>query len=275
MPGLARTNTSTIVDTNGGFAGSAGTGSIWSSWNTLYRVSSYATTSATYTITSANVWSGWNNNSNLTPSTCSIGINAIGGYTTSDSVWSGWNGQWSPTMAQVHRLPAQPRREETAEERTRRETQEAEWRRKDEERRLESDSAARRARELLLSLLSEEQKRDWVASAGFYLHVGDKKYRIKKGRSGNVELVDPNTHEPLERYCAHPVDNVPDEDTVVAQMMMLLHAERDFIALANTHRRKPGFRRPDGLQSATDRSTYSGQPTAFDPHHVQQMRRAA
>lgn len=221
---------------------------VWTGWNTyhtsgLYPGALITGSSATPSTDGSLVWASWCRPSNV--GTATVGSNSItygNIIQTADSIWGSWNQNWHPTPARVYGFPAPAiHREPTPEERAAREAERIRW---EEQRKAEEAERARareNAKKLLLSVLNEDQKKDWAASGHFYLHVGDRKYRIKRGRSGNVELVDPKTHEPLERYCAHPVQNVPDEDTAVAQMMYLLHDEQRFIGLANVHYTKPGF----------------------------------
>lgn len=235
MPGSTAVRYATNTATTSNSITSA---AVWRGWNAYYSVSNVILmgSSCTPSTDSGLVWSSW---CRISAGTASAGI-----VQTWDNhrVWGAWNQGRQPTPARMHGFSAPAvHRELTPEERAAREAERIRW----EEQRKVEDAERERAREnakkLLLSILNEDQKKDWVAHGHFFLHVGDRKYRIKRGRSGNVELVDPKTHEILERYCAHPVQNVPDEDTAVAQMMYLLHDEQRFIGLANVHYTKPGF----------------------------------
>jgi hypothetical protein len=233
--GVIYSNTATSCDT--------GNSAIWSSWNAQYTITGCTATSSS----DGNlIWRAWNQDWG----TC--GTNTITtairqwhtvdgqtGWVSNNQVWASWNNSWAPTPARVYGFPA-VHRELTPEERAARAAEEERRRLEYEAQQAERKLANANAQKLLLSVLNEEQKRDWAAHGHFYLHVGDRKYRIKRGRSGNVELVDPQTNEPLERFCAHPVQAVPDEDTAVAQMMYLKYDERRFIGLANSHWTKPG-----------------------------------
>lgn len=233
---------------------------VWIRWNTVY------TTSVTgITTTSSNnlVWDAWNT---AYTQTIAYQDRMILTY-DNNSVWSSWNENWRPSAAPV--IHMNPHREPSPEERAQAEARDRAWREQEAEKQRVAAEARARANRLLLSVLDDTQKRDWAAHGHFYLYKGDKKYRIRKGRSGNVELVDAN-NEPLERYCAHPVDAVPDEDTVIAQMMMLLYDEARFIATANVHFTRQGFLGQKGrLQGA-------GENLHLAPVQIPQpMRRAA
>lgn len=60
-------------------------------------------------------------------------------------------------------------------------------------------------------------------------------YRIHRGRSGNVALLERKDGREVERYCAHPVASLPDEDTMLAQKLMLQHDRARFLELANVN----------------------------------------
>jgi hypothetical protein len=213
---------------------------IWEVWNQLYTASVCSSAHSIQITTSGSScsndtsWISWNRdyttNGWYTPVTSNV------------QVWSSWNNSYVRSAAPVFHIGtgAQMTPEEREAARVARAAQEAQWAAERKVQDEERAAAKARAQKLLLSVLNEDQKRDWVAHGHFYLHKGDKKYRIKRGRSGNVELVD-SRNEPLERYCAHPVESVPDEDTALAQMMMLLYDEEKFIALANVHFTKAGF----------------------------------
>ena len=98
-------------------------------------------------------------------------------------------------------------------------------------------TAEQRARQLLLIALDRDQRRDLARYDYFYTNVGPRRYKIAKGRSGNVHLVDREGNE-LVRYCAHPSEMVPDYDTMLAQLLTLRHNEAGFLAIANVHWRR-------------------------------------
>ena len=239
----ARRTDSGIIYTN--TATNGGNSSIWSSWNQRYTITGCTATASS----NGNViWSSWNRD--FGTSTCGTNtvtssiqawttVDGETGWVTNDNVWASWNRGFVNTPARVYGFPA-VHRELTDEEKAARAAEDERRRIEYEARQVEQAAANDNAKKLLLSVLNEEQKRDWAAHGHFYLYVEDRKYRIKRGRSGNVELVDPQTNEPLERFCAHPIQSVPDEDTAVAQMMHLLYDERRFIGLANSHYTKPG-----------------------------------
>jgi len=100
-----------------------------------------------------------------------------------------------------------------------------------EERRIKVEAAASRAEELLFTFIGEDRKKQYAEFGHFDVPVNGKLYRIRKGRSNNVLLLE--NGEPKIKYCAHPSDAVPDGDTMLAQFLMLTSDEKRFLALAN------------------------------------------
>ena len=100
-------------------------------------------------------------------------------------------------------------------------------------------AAEDRAERLLLSVLSDEQRRDWTASGHFFLHVGDRKYRIGRTRHGGLSLVDGNNQE-IENLCVQVRDDVPAADNALAQLFLLKHDEEHIVRTANVSRLRPG-----------------------------------
>lgn len=137
---------------------------------------------------------------------------------TSDSAtWITWNS--TDGTSNPGRIP-------TTEER---EARRLESERKDQER-LE---AKNRAEELLKLCLTEEQREHLEEMSSFVIESElGKKYCIRKGRVQNVfELDDNDKH--IAQLCAHPISNVPDFDTMLAQKLMLETNEAEFLRIAN------------------------------------------
>lgn len=114
--------------------------------------------------------------------------------------------------------------DESAEEKAAREAREAKLN-------LERTAAELRAEELLLLFLSPEQAKQYRDHSYFETDVDDRTYRIKKGRSGNVELM--NAGKAKYRYCAHPEAWTPDQDVMLSQLLMLKTDEERFLKTAN------------------------------------------
>jgi hypothetical protein len=125
-----------------------------------------------------------------------------------------------------------------------------EFHRAQEERQARRNAAEARARELLETLLDEEQLAsyrdheffDVTGSAG-------NRYRIRRGNSGNVHWLG-DEGEILGRLCAHPSlseDWLPLPDVAAGQMLALVTDEPTFIGHANVHEgRRPIFPELEG-----------------------------
>ena len=110
--------------------------------------------------------------------------------------------------------------------------------------RSEARSAARvvardRADELLLSILSPEQRATYQDS-GEFLVVGSAGglYVIRRGVSGNISWIDQDGNVGGV-LCAHPTMRdgwMPDQDVAVSQLLALTTDEPAFVAVANVHR---------------------------------------
>lgn len=97
-----------------------------------------------------------------------------------------------------------------------------------------------RARSLLDSMLTEEQKQ-YVERHGYIPVIGSKgrRYHIRTtgGASGNVALVD-DKDAVIGRFCAHPGPThdgkgLPNEDQFLAQLLHLQDDEDSFLEVAN------------------------------------------
>ena len=100
-------------------------------------------------------------------------------------------------------------------------------------RRVEEALAAGRAEALLMDHLDKEQRNDLLLKHCFYLHVGRKRYRVDRGRSGNVKLLN-DAGSIVRKYCIHPVDaSVPVADVMLSQKLLLEANEEEFLKIAN------------------------------------------
>lgn len=97
--------------------------------------------------------------------------------------------------------------------------------------------ARARARELLLSKLSPEQKKTFSDSGWFIVEGGrtKTKYRIRSNTyTGNIDVLDVSNNVRY-RLCVHCSGEFPLEDHLVSQKVMLELAEDDIVGLANRH----------------------------------------
>ena len=117
-------------------------------------------------------------------------------------------------------------------------------RQKEAERRRRQEESKIRARRLLCSMLSPEQREELEADNRFHLRVIDGKsgeervYRIDQGFQGNVKLLGPDGR-PVKSYCIHAKttddegNRLPNEDHMLAQKLLLQTDEERFIQVAN------------------------------------------
>ena len=99
------------------------------------------------------------------------------------------------------------------------------------ERRVKAEAAASRADQLLISFLEPSQAESYKRDRRFDVPVGDRIYRIHKGRAGNVHLIE--NGKPVAKLCAHPAVWTPDGDTMLAQLLMIKTNEAEFLKTAN------------------------------------------
>lgn len=120
----------------------------------------------------------------------------------------------------------------------------------------EIETANSRAEDLLREHLTERQKQDLtekkyfdVCSVNF--RAGTRRYyRIHRGRAGNVQELDGPQGRAIKKFCCHPLEHVPDADTMLAQKLMLEMNEELFLKTANiTDLRNGAFKRGEGIQA--------------------------
>ncbi len=101
----------------------------------------------------------------------------------------------------------------------------------------EKEEAKKRAEKLLEDNLDETQRDQLKRLNSFKLETMQKdgsrrRYVIARGRSRNITEVN-ESGRPIRILCAHPHEDVPDADTMLAQKLWLEHAEEEFLRVAN------------------------------------------
>lgn len=101
------------------------------------------------------------------------------------------------------------------------------------EREAKRKAADRRAENLLFSILTPTQVKQYTDDDCFEVPVGERLYRLRKGRSMNVELIEAG--KPTIKYCAHPVNayTLPVPDVMLSQLLALKANEAEFLRIAN------------------------------------------
>jgi hypothetical protein len=179
------------------------------------------------------VWTNWNLQQSwpctiITASTSAATYNLPGVITTNHSAWEHWNHGFGVPVVMRHRERSE------AEERAYQEQQRTYAAQQAEERKAREEAKVK-ARKLLRENLSPAQLESFDRVGYFFQEIGGRRYKINLGRSGNVYEVDKNDKH-LTRFCIHPAMDVPDEDTVLAQKLLLSANEQEFRRIANATR---------------------------------------
>jgi len=212
-------------------------GQTWFAW--------CSTTGTTVTMADG-AWTAWNNAVMTTTGSAAFNYTTSTAYVSNGVSWVSWNTRYE---------------EETEEQQREREAREAEvmadWRRQhaeqeaaEAERARERAEADQRAQELLLSLLTPQQRESYLDKGWFEVR-GSKggRWRIRnKGQSGNVDLMPEIGEERDATYCAHPPGGLPNADAHLAQMLALVTDEESFLRTANRHYRRPDVPVPPFMQ---------------------------
>jgi hypothetical protein len=193
--------------------------SIWTGWINDDARSTYITQTATST-----VWTYW---ATSTTTCATVEVIAPGGWANVRV-----SRPPEPALTDAERAAAQARRDAVM--------------RREREHQAElvarAEAAEKRAEQLLVENLSLKQREEYLRHKAFTVHGRIARYRIRRGRSGNVDVVNEQgilTH----RLCAHPRAQVPDCDTMLAQKLMLEHDEHAFVRRANVHPALSGHQR--------------------------------
>lgn len=200
----------------------------------------------TSSTTAVTIWQRWNNewvtSTNTTNATTTTSLY----LPTSDEVWQYWAREWErghPYPAPAEELERRQARltqagcqglviAASSEQREQWRRLEEEQRRKAEEEQKKVAEAKAKAESLLKSCLNPQQLEELERFNFFHLYVGNKKYRIVRGRAGNVKLIN-EQGSIVKTLCCHPKDRVPDADTMLAQKLMLETNEQEFLRIAN------------------------------------------
>jgi hypothetical protein len=182
------------------------TGATWTTW-------------ATATTSSATTWVDWTGNTitSTTPDLYRIWCDETTATTSSiaTDTWGTW------VTIDQQRIISEPRVVN-------------EIRLADIKRQKERNVIKANATRLLRYALTRKQKKDFDKHNHFFVRGGNSGnlYKIKHGRAGNVLLLDKNK-QVKESLCVHPHIYCPDEDTMLAQKIMIEHMEEQFRNTAN------------------------------------------
>jgi hypothetical protein len=173
---------------------------------------------------SLSLWAGWNE----AYVTAAGSANNVATVTLNDycqAAWPAWNQIYVADATGSGHVTYTPVPETQEQEQARQDSYTAQVKARQE--------AAAKAEILLLSFLTEEQKAQYKQSGYFETLSNDnKRYRIKKGRSGNVKELNDQGRE-VYSFCGHPAEAVPDQDTMLVQLLMLTTDAEAFRRIAN------------------------------------------
>lgn len=159
-----------------------------------------------------------------------VGTTTVGWTTIDGNYITMTNGTYypAPTSPEERSRAIEALRRFEADQRRRQE----EWRRQQRQLELERVAARRRAAELLLSQLDDEQRTAYEARHRFRLVGADGKlYEIARGRQHNVWELDASGRPRTEFCITHP--DLPDDDIVLAQKLLLETDPARFRRIAN------------------------------------------
>jgi len=218
---------------------------VWPLWNggTGTTTSYYMTTTSNATwgiwndptlstaVLPNNIWTTWNQTS-----TTAMPYVAAGEWVvpipTPEQVAAGW----ATARAEAERLAV----ERAAERRAVWEAEAPERARIAAVKAREKKAANAKARRLLMSVLSPEQQDEYRRLERFHVIGSDgKKYRVHRGWHHNVELVEETAEGAYltEQFCIAPRDTeIPEEDNLAAQKLMIEGSLVDFRRIANITR---------------------------------------
>jgi hypothetical protein len=168
-------------------------------WNT------WATTSATNTT----VWVNWTATTSVTASTTEVWQH-----------WIDYTGASGPLVQSGHHL-----RQPTPEELEQRQ-------REAEERRIATEEARAKARQILLDNLTETQRREFDTDGHFHVETrdGQRRYRLSPG---SLPLRVHGEDGRRWSYCIHPRESYPADDVALALKLLLEANEDEFLETAN------------------------------------------
>ena len=144
-----------------------------------------------------------------------------------DLIWTAWNTTLSGdtlTVAPIHSPVIVP---------TSISPSAVDYQRIEADRRTKEQAAKDKAEILLLEHLSAKQKDDLKKKGYFLVEVAGEVYKIKRGFSGNVKLINKETEQEMKSFCIHPHERVPDGDAMLAQKLLLESNLDQFLKIAN------------------------------------------
>lgn len=194
----------------------------------------YYTNTANAIVTDA--WGNWNFQYMLTSNASNATTMTAG---TGTANWITWNTTYQEGVV----ADSPPQAELTAAQQERREQADRVMRQRHvedmeraAERTREATAARARAEELLIEMLSDEQRATYEQQQWFAVRGSEsgRVYRIGRGTVNNVSRLSADEQNIDRVLCAHPPE-IPDADCHLAQMLLLVTNESEFVRIANHH----------------------------------------
>ena len=172
------------------------------------------------------IWSAWSSNQTWTNSASTVLYTRATNVTASTLdkvIWVSWSNA-APSAITEDYIRAVA-------------TQEAQTRESAVRMAGERAKARQKAETLLQECLSPKQREELALHQYFHIEtIGSngerRRYRIERGRVRNVKQVTPEGLV-IKTLCMHPVDHIPDADTMLAQKLYLEGSEQEFLSIAN------------------------------------------
>lgn len=199
----------------------------WYSWNI---------SDSTSCTTGGLTWNAWNLDSGGTSSATTNTWAQWTGTAAAPDIWYRWtdsNGTgYQEVSTQQWGQPRQLSAEEIQAARIANEQRQREL----EQSQREQKEAEEKAEKLLQENLDQEQKAAYAERKVIPITTQrGNRYLIRRGRVGNVVRLDDKSRE-IEKFCIHPIEQCPDEDVMLTQLLWLRWCEEDFLRVANMTR---------------------------------------
>lgn len=194
----------------------------------------YVWFNASTTTAQTMTYDAWYQQFGLTASTTAYTTNHNPGWVHNNGVWQAWQTSTAHTVRPgVVAAPMTVEEKEKLAWHNRREK--LIWHNRQRSATLRRRRAERVAEGLLLETLDDDQAAEYRRHERFTLIVGERKYRIRKGMHGNIDLLD-GEDRVVERLCVFAKGGVPPQDNMLAQKLVLETDEAHLRERANITR---------------------------------------
>jgi hypothetical protein len=165
-----------------------------------------------------------------------VGPSSEANVATSGNTWITWvDAEGNALQPAAYQYPPPETEEQKVARLKQEKIQHQSWETAEKVRLAKEKAKEEKARQLLKEVLTVEQDQQ-LEKDGFFELLSVKsghRYRINKGRAGNVQQLDDLTGKVLKKLCFHPTEYVHNYDTMVAQKLMLENDEEQVLKVAN------------------------------------------